>query len=326
MAGAIPDRKKKAMKPLKNRILVAIDFQEQSLNALEYSLELAQLFDANLVLLYVIEEVGVFGKLRSPEEYFKNAINEAREKFDELEKLAHNMSKGASVRVIALIEKGKPYDKIIDTAIDQEAIMIVLGKHSDNRSEKSRKIMGSNSLNVIREAPCPVITIKNASKKTCKFSKILLPLDFTRQTKKQVQKAIEFGGYFGAQINIISILRSDNKVTKLLKQVQLNQVKNAIQKNGIQCQTELIDNDDDLVADLIISHSKKIEADLIIIMTQQKKSFVNFYVGSTAQDVISNSDIPVLSIIPTAEFKPGMVTSMVDPLGLIQKKSEDDKS
>jgi hypothetical protein len=75
---------------------------------------------------------------------------------------------------------------------------------------------------------------------------------------------------------------------------------------------------------MVISYSNKIDADLIIIMTQQKKSFVNYYVGSNAQEIIFNSAIPVLSIIPTAEFKPGVVTSMVDPLGLIKKKIDED--
>ncbi len=310
----------------RSKILVAIDFEEQSMNALEHSYELARLFDADLVLIYVIEGISVVGKLRSPEEYVKSVIAEAHEKFDELEKLASKASSRASVRVTALIERGKPYERIIQAAIDQEAILIIIGKNSDSSLRKSKNIAGSNSMNVVREAPCPVITINSPPQHPGRFTKILLPLDFTRQTKKQVQKAIEFGGYFGAQINILSILSEDNKVTKLLKQVQLNQVKNAIQKNGIQCHTEFLYSKEGRIADIIIDYSKKIEADLIVIMTQQKKSFIYFYVGSTAHEIISHSEIPVISIIPTAEFRPGMVTSMVDPFGLIKNKGTQGES
>ncbi len=311
------------MKTGKNKILVAIDFEEQSLNALEHSFEIARLFDADLILLYVIEVSNVFGKLRSPEDYVKKIIQEARERFDELEKLARSASSKTSVKTSVIIEKGKPYDKIIQTAIDQDVIMIVMGKNSISSLTKRNKYIGSNTMNVVREADCPVITIKDQTKIPGKFSRILLPLDFTRQTKKQVQKAIEFGGYFGAKIYVLSIVTSDNKVAKLLKQVQLNQVKNAIRKNGIICHTESLFTKDKTVSDMVISYSRKIDADLIIIMTQQKKSFVNYYVGSNAQEIIFNSSIPVLSIIPTAEFKPGVVTSMVDPLGLIRKKTDE---
>ncbi len=312
------------MKTGRNKILVAIDFEEQSLNALEHSFEIARLFEAELILLYVIEVSNVLGKLRSPEDYVKKIIQEAREKFDELEKLAQSVSSKALVRTSVIIEKGKPYDKIIETAIEQDVIMIVMGKNSISSASKRNKYIGSNTMNVVREAECPVITIKEHTKIPGKFYRILLPLDFTRQTKKQVQKAIEFGGYFGAKIYVLSIVTSDNKVAKLLKQVQLNQVKNAIHKNGISCHTESLLANEETVSELVISYSKKIDADLIIIMTQQKKSFVNYYIGSNAQEIIFNSSLPVLSIIPTAEFKPGVVTSMVDPLGLIKKKLDDE--
>lgn len=308
------------MKSSSNKILVAVDFENQSMYALEQSYELARMFDADLLLLYVIEGVNILGKLRSPDEYLKNLITEAHEKFDELEKLGKNITTHTKVRVVAMVEKGKPYEKIIEIANDQNALMIVMGRNSNSSVIKKRRIIGSNTTNVIREAQCPVITIN--TKSPPKISKILLPLDFTRQTKKQVQKAIEFGGYFGSHINILSILNDDNKVTKLMKQVQLNQVKKAIQKNGIQCQTEFIVEKDGNVAEIVLAYSKKIDADLIIIMTQQKKNFIHYYIGSTAQNVISDSVIPVLSIMPTTKFKPGVVTSMVDPLGIIDEKPE----
>jgi nucleotide-binding universal stress UspA family protein len=310
------------MNSQRNKILVAVDFEEQSMHALEHSYELARLFDADLILLYVIEGISVIGKLRSPDDYVKNLIAEAREKFDELESLALNVSTKAEIKVTAFIEKGKPYEKIIETAIDQNAIMIVMGKNSSTSLQRKRQVAGTNSLNVIREAPCPVITIKSSTPHPGKYNNILLPLDFTRQTKKQVQKAIEFGGYFGSRINILSIIQDENTINKLLKQVQLNQVKKAIQKNGIQCQTEFLETKKELIADVVLDYSTKIDADLIIIMTQQKKNYINFYVGSTAQKIISDAEIPVLSIIPTAKFKPGVVTSMVDPFGLMNEKSE----
>ncbi len=308
------------MKNSNNKILVAVDFEDQSMYALEQSYELARMFDADLLLLYVIEGVGILGKLRSPDEYLKNLIIEAHERFDELEKLGKNITNNINVRVVAMVEKGKPYEKIIDIAKDQNVLMIVMGRSSNLSLLKRRRIIGSNTMNVIREAQCPVITIN--SKLPTKFAKILLPLDFTRQTKKQVQKAIEFGGYFGSHINILSILKDDNKVTKLMKLVQLNQVKKAIQKNGIQCHTEFMIEKDRDIPEIVLTYSKKIDADLIIIMTQQKKNLINYYIGSTAQKVISDSEIPVLSIMPTANFKPGVVTSMVDPLGIIDEKQE----
>jgi hypothetical protein len=36
-----------------------------------------------------------------------------------------------------------------------------------------------------------------------------------------------------------------------------------------------------------------------MIMTQQEINFTDLFIGSAAQEVINNSDIPVCSIIPT---------------------------
>lgn len=304
-----------------NKILVALDFQEPSLAALEHSYALARLFEADLILLYVIEVTGVFGKLRSPEDYYKKVISEAREKFDELEGLAGTVASKSTIKVTTLIEKGKPYDKIIQTAKDHKAILIIIGK-SRSVTETPEKFIGSNAINVIREAPCPVITVMGNKPLNDKYTNILLPLDFTGHTKKQVQKAIDFGGYFGSSINIISVVSKENKVVRILKQVQMIQVKNAIKRHGIQCHSEMLYLDQRNAAEEVIDYSRKINADLIIIMTQQKKTVVNYYLGSTALQIIQDSDIPVLSLFPAAYFKPGFVTSMVDPLGVIKPQSD----
>ena len=94
------------MKTGRNKILVAIDFEEQSINALEHSFEIARLFDADLLLLYVIEVCNVFGKLRSPEEYLKKVIQEAREKFDELPTAA-KVAGGGALAIGAGLAAGK---------------------------------------------------------------------------------------------------------------------------------------------------------------------------------------------------------------------------
>ncbi len=305
------------MKAPERKILVPLDFEEQSLNALRYSFELAELFKCDLILVYVIEGISVFGKLRSPEEYLNKVVAEAREKFDELEQLAKSLSDKPSVKVSYRIKQGKPYDKIIETAYENDVFLIVMGKNGNLSLRKNRTIMGSNTLNVIRESQRPVFTISSNVINPANISNILLPLDFTGQTKKQVQNAIDFGKLFDAQITVVSILTGDNRILQLRKQVQLSQVKKAIRKHGIVCKASLIHSKGKMIADWVVEHSKRIEADLIIIMTQQKTKVVEFYVGSTAQKIISHSSVPVLSIFPASPQRAALIAPMVDPFGVM---------
>ena len=53
------------------------------------------------------------------------------------------------------------------------------------------------------------------------------------------------------------------------------------------------------IAQLIIDYANEVEADLIMIMSQQELNFKElFFIGTTAQKIVNLSDIPVLSIRP----------------------------
>jgi nucleotide-binding universal stress UspA family protein len=52
------------------------------------------------------------------------------------------------------------------------------------------------------------------------------------------------------------------------------------------------------VAETILKFSKNVNADLLMIMTQQEIDFTDLFIGSQAQAIINHSEIPVLSIIP----------------------------
>jgi nucleotide-binding universal stress UspA family protein len=53
---------------------------------------------------------------------------------------------------------GRPFERIIETAVREQAGLIVLGTHG--RTGLSRVVMGSVAERVVRLAPCPVLTVK----------------------------------------------------------------------------------------------------------------------------------------------------------------------
>jgi nucleotide-binding universal stress UspA family protein len=48
----------------------------------------------------------------------------------------------------------------------------------------------------------------------------------------------------------------------------------------------------------LLEFAHRVEADLIMIMTQQETEVIKYFVGSLAKEIIHNSDIPVMSIVP----------------------------
>jgi nucleotide-binding universal stress UspA family protein len=76
----------------------------------------------------------------------------------------------------------------------------------------------------------------------------------------------------------------------------MSQVDEYIRGHDISCTTEFIHSDD--FTESVIEYSKKIKADLIMIMTQQENWSDIMFISSSAQQIINTSEIPVLSIRP----------------------------
>lgn len=277
-----------------NKILVPIDFSEQSLIALEQSYNIAREYHAEITLLHVIEESGMLTKFFSNQQHDDLKKNVQKE----LDKLAAEVEKKAKVTVNTLIAKGSIYEKVAEVAELINATMIVMGTHGDD--VKRKRFIGSNALRVVRESSVPVITIKGKHhRKGCK--NIVLPLDLSKETREKVTKAIELSKLFGgASIRVVSVLfTTDEFVVNRLTR-QLGQVKAFLEKEDIECTAEIIKGirGEETLAENILEYAAKVEGDLIMIMTQQEVDFTQYFIGSSAQEIINHSKIPVLSIRP----------------------------
>ena len=288
-----------------NKILVPVDFSDQSLIALDQSYNLAREIKAEITLLYVIEDAGAISKFFS-----KQQNDEIKKEIQtNLDKLSSDAEKKTKLKINTLIARGSIYEKIVEVSDLINATLIIMGCNGTMGIKK--KFIGSNALRVVREAKCPVITIKGKHHRDgCK--NIVLPLDLTKETKEKVSKAIELAKlYKGAAIRVVSVLfTTDEFVVNRLTR-QLGQVKAFIEKIGVECTAEIIKGikGEETLAQNIIDYANKVDGDLLMIMTQQEVDFTKYFIGSSAQEIINNSDIPVLSIIPsmkkdTTIFKP----------------------
>jgi nucleotide-binding universal stress UspA family protein len=271
----------------KNHILVPIDFSEQSLIALEQSYNLARLNLAEITLINVIEESFHLPFISKPD---TSELESHIAK--ELDKLASETMQKMNVRITTIVRHGKVYEEIQKAAQDLNSTFIIMGTTG---SIGIKKFIGSNALRVIREAPCIVITIKGKKHRFgCK--NIVLPLDLTKETREKVKKAIEIAKLFGSTIHLLSVQTTDDEfiVNKLHR--QMHQVHEFIKEHDVNCTDKFVQSDD--IASSVLKYSNEINADLIMIMTQEENWTDLMFIGSSAQEIINSSDIPVLSIRP----------------------------
>jgi nucleotide-binding universal stress UspA family protein len=134
------------------RILVPTDFSETSDVALQYGIGLAQAFSAQLYLLHVPGKTGENFEADFPIGQFENA---ARERLETLV----SPQEAKQLRPEYALRIGSPSDEIVRYADDRDIELIVMGTHG--RSGVTHMLMGSVAEQVVRHAPCPVLTVRH---------------------------------------------------------------------------------------------------------------------------------------------------------------------
>ncbi len=127
------------------KILFCTDFSENSSAALEYALSLAQEYRAELTVLHVLEEFPG-RELQTKTEEIEHKLREP---------IPPDALDWCTVR--AKVRVGKPYQEIIQLALEDQADLIVLGVRGRNAADLA--IFGSTTHRVIQLGPCPVLAV-----------------------------------------------------------------------------------------------------------------------------------------------------------------------
>jgi universal stress protein A len=140
--------------PKFRKILCPIDFDHNSSAALEIAWELAEGSGAILHLLHVARVPPQDMDVPLPFNADPRWERAARTK---LERIAHDRLEG-KVRYQVHVISGTPDDDVVRMAHELNADLVVMATHG--RKGLSHFILGSVAERVMREADCPVVTIR----------------------------------------------------------------------------------------------------------------------------------------------------------------------
>ena len=144
------------------RILVPVDFSEMAGKALRYAVHLAIPFDAEVVLLHVLQPYIVSpdpGYLPPELAVSQRELQElARQQLEKLLVKLRIDEVGARLRWQVRVRLGVAWQEIIAEAVDLQTDLIILSTHG--RTGLSHALMGSVAERVVRHAPCPVLVVR----------------------------------------------------------------------------------------------------------------------------------------------------------------------
>jgi nucleotide-binding universal stress UspA family protein len=132
-------------------ILHPTDFSERSGHAFRLACSLARDHGARLVVLHVVPPPIAYGEVL--------ARNQSDNFYDEMwEDLRRIQPDNPQLKVDHYLEEGHADEVIVRLARELPADLIVMGTHG--RTGLGRLLVGSVAEQVMRHAPCPVLTLK----------------------------------------------------------------------------------------------------------------------------------------------------------------------
>lgn len=273
-----------------DRIVVPTDFSETAYVAIDHAVDLAKKFDAEIILIHVLE-TGAYQGIFSPSK--KTEYSELEEAQKKLQEDAHKLEKETGINVAQEVVRGRIHEEIVRIANENDADMIVMGTHGSSGWEEF--FVGSNAFKVVTQTGCPILTIQGqATDPECK--NIILPLDTTAETRQKVPYAAAMAKKFGSTVHMAALISDDTAEVRHDFEIKNKHIKDFFEREGVEfTESYLVGTN---LATMTMNFAESKGGNLIVMMTEQESNLTGFLMGPFAQQIVNHSKIPVLSISP----------------------------
>lgn len=285
-----------------NVVLVPTDFTNVAECAINHACMLARQNNNEVMLLHVLNK-------ESKNDLKKN--NQTEESLaTQLQSQCDYFGGKYGVKVNYQIKEGSIFTTIGEVANELKATLVVMGTHG---VVGMQKLTGAFAIKVIESSDVPVIVVKSKMPALEGYKKMVVPIDFSVETKQKTMQTLMMAKMFDATVYLYKQKGIDDIHQN---KVDLNAqfVKRYLKEQGIpfmedQQAKATVDFDKDF-----IQYAKDVDANLIIILTTKEKELIEFVLGPVEQKVINNKEeIPVMCIHPLQNlYKTERLASMIN--------------
>lgn len=255
-------------------IVIPWDFTEVAENAFEYAVPLSSQFNnEHIALIHIVKK-----------------LKDKDQKYDELKQIAEEKSKKHQMDVKAFVEVGKVMSEIGNFAKKNEAELIVMGTHGVSGIQK---INGSRALKVVVKAKEVPFVVLNKPIKYKKINKVVFPIQHKTETKEKLNLVSFLSELSNPTFHMFKPNYSDDGFKKKAR-TNLSFCKQYMENRGINYELEICQGSRSFEEELL-DYSKRIEADLILIISPKSISFLDHWTGMNEQRIMHNEEgIPVM--------------------------------
>jgi len=287
-----------------SKILVPVDFSPFSDYAADFAIFLAQKYNAKITLLHV---VVMYETEVDEEEHVKQLeklVERKEQSSSEYMEKHHQKLKERHIEIDSVIIRGvSAATAILDYISKNDFDLIVMGTHG--RTGIKSWIYGSVAEKVVRLARIPIITMHD-KKPSLQIKNILVPVDFSDNSKTGIEEAQKIAPEFRAKISYIHVIEQKLQPSfhvigvesvftadHNLKEITEEKLKDFCQQKNDSSSIKVMEGSSHQV---IADYAQEINADIIVMSTRGFSGIEHLLIGSTTERVVRIAQCPVLTV------------------------------
>lgn len=275
------------------KILVPTDFSAEARHAFEIAAQIAHRTGAEIKLLNVIEMNGTPNFAATGDTMNSGGVEQLY-MMKLLETTQAQMQRVVAsnpfpdVHISHEVDVDDIFHNIRKTITDEQIDLVVMGtKGADGLNEM---LVGSNTEKVVRQAKCPVLTVKSNSG-PFEVRNIVFPSNFREESPYVVDVLKYFQNLFNAHVHLVYVSTPSTFGTSRDSKGRMQDFANRYGLNNYSLNI----HNDSVEEDGILSFAQEVSADLIIMATHGRTGFSHLLSGSIAEDMVNHSTIPILT-------------------------------
>lgn len=140
-----------------DRILIPTDGSDGTKPAVDMALNLAQVHDATLHVLCIVDQPTSVSGAGEGFSGLDNLLEQLEQRGEEATAAIAEQASESDVEAVTAVRRGNPHDDILAYANDNDIDVIVMGTHG--RTGVKRALLGSVTEDVVRHSDIPVLTV-----------------------------------------------------------------------------------------------------------------------------------------------------------------------
>ena len=273
------------MATYKGYVLVGTDFSQGSYVALDIAVDIANKMNTGIHLIWVKKERGILSSSGHGEAAEHLAESKLKELCEKKQPLMANP-------ILWEILDGKVADVMSEISRRDDTPITVIGTNGASGFEKYW--MGSTAVRIVQQSPCPVLTIREGYNFHKALEHIVCPIRITADSRQKVPPTASMAKVFGSTVHILGLIETANDAFTL--NTYLKQVETYFTERGIPCTKSGRRYTN--YTDTVLKYAEEVHADLLVITSEQRKPLATLFLGTNAQQIVHNAQIPVMVIHP----------------------------